>query len=124
MTTYMVKCFLYSLQRFELLFDHFDLEDSPDCLNDYLEMTANNRTQTYCGSNAPSLMQYDGPITLKFHSDFIINGTGFNLTYREIAKGNAFNVAILLQLLCLYFILATFHHLYLLILFTITEYNC
>ena len=75
-------------QHVELTFDdYFNIEHSDSCLYDYLNITINDVTSSYCGRHAPVRGIYDGPIHLHFHSDGAYTGEGFSVHFREITTG-------------------------------------
>nr|XP_006818286.1 PREDICTED: uncharacterized protein LOC102801560 [Saccoglossus kowalevskii] len=72
--------------RVELVFQTFDLENSENCVADYLAITDGISSQTLCGNySLPDIWLSDSHnVYIRFRSDDQIGGNGFNLTYRRI----------------------------------------
>ncbi|XP_065303751.1 cubilin-like [Dermacentor albipictus] len=72
----------------EMYFHHFDVESSPGCMKDYLEV---DKTQRHCGNDLNKAIRKfpfpDGPspeIRILFMTDGYGGGKGFHLEYRQL----------------------------------------
>lgn len=75
----------YPGNRISLGFSQFDLESSPNCNNDYVEIHENGPTGPllghYCGSTIPSNVTHGEKLWVKFRSNEQDTATGFVAFY-------------------------------------------
>ncbi|XP_016988568.1 cubilin homolog [Drosophila rhopaloa] len=80
-------------QLLELQLEIFDLEMSPNCSSDYLEIRNGGSMNSplighFCGRNIPTrIPTYTHEVRLLFHTDSAISGHGFRLRWRGFAFG-------------------------------------
>ncbi|XP_025834353.1 cubilin-like, partial [Agrilus planipennis] len=89
---------IISPPRFRIVieFDRIDLEYQPACLYDYVELISLKRGKEdkesgvkLCGSYDTDMHRFDhvssgNEMTIKFHSDYSISGSGFSLRWRAV----------------------------------------
>lgn len=75
--------------------DKFDMEDSPGCKNDYLEVRdgkygfSNLIKQQFCGNKfPPELESKDRHLWIHFKSDDSIEGAGFKAVYKFVPRSD------------------------------------
>ena len=79
--SYMVN--VISKDRLVLEFTDFELEDSPDCKNDYVELLNGHMLNEgislgrFCGKEAPKKLLVSGPIAIIFRTDSVVTAKGF-----------------------------------------------
>ncbi|XP_067869413.1 cubilin isoform X2 [Heterodontus francisci] len=75
-----------------ITFEAFNLENTPDCTKDFVEIREYNASGRvlgrYCGTTLPNAMDTSGSIAyVHFNSDASVNGSGFRLQFEASIKG-------------------------------------
>ena len=72
------------MEELEIVFLTFDIQDSPNCQADYLEVDG----RRYCGLETGRILRIpfiSSPVfEMRFHSDATIQNTGFNIRVRQL----------------------------------------
>ena len=77
----------YRDSRIRLQFEVFDLEETPDCRADYLEIRAD--FLAICGKQLPgAITSRDNTMHIRFESDYLENRQGFLATWTEVPPPN------------------------------------
>lgn len=72
----------YRDSRIRLQFEVFDLEETPNCRADYLQI---DFSRTFCGKDLPGPFTSGGnTMYIRFESDYLENGQGFLATWTEV----------------------------------------
>ena len=88
-TLYICRYIIQALYGNKILleFDDFDLEQSPGCTKDFLEITESgkgeNHTSKRCGNDTRLYVSSTGEISLYFSSNRNGTGKGFRIRYKS-----------------------------------------
>ena len=73
-----------------LTFQAFDLEEHPDCVWDWVEVSYGSISQKFCGSTVPEPINSTSYIKVKIHSDSSVTGAGFSASWAPVNPARGF----------------------------------